>query len=85
MSQLLVFQVSQGGEVSYVLIVSQPEHDKDDRGISDMSVYDFKEDRGAGVEEEEDEEYDPNRKYIRATPRKAIPGMQVNRNLSFLI
>lgn len=43
-------EVSQTGEVSYVLIVSQPETDKDGNvaeipGAGDMSVYDFKEER----------------------------------------
>ena len=46
-------EVTQGGEVSYVLIVSQPEGEtapgkQSNKDLSlDMSVYDFKEDKGS--------------------------------------
>ena len=55
--------VAQGGEVSYVLIVSHPDGEQGEGVVGeenvDMSVYDFKEEKGAGnvaVDEEEDEE-----------------------------
>ena len=38
-------EVNQSGEVSYVLIVSQPDDEKN----ADMSVFDFKEEKGASA------------------------------------
>ena len=68
-------EVNQGGEVSYVLIVSQPEEGKDESGNLDMSVYDFKEE-AKGVDDEDtlEEEESPNtsiRKVVRVTPRRS--------------
>ena len=55
--------VAQGGEVSYVLIVSHPDGEQGEGIVGeenvDMSVYDFKEEKGAGnvaVDDEEEEE-----------------------------
>lgn len=43
-------EVNQSGEVSYVLIVSQP----DEKNTGDMSVFDFKEEKGTTDEMEEE-------------------------------
>ena len=69
--------VAQGGEVSYVLIVSHPDGEQGEENV-DMSVYDFKEEKGVGnapVEEEEEEggEVEDNgtqRKMMRLSPKK---------------
>lgn len=75
--------VAQGGEVSYVLIVSHPDGEQEKEGDEnmDMSVYDFKEEvKGVGnvqtVEEEEEEceeEEDDGtqRKLMRLSPKKS--------------
>ena len=71
-------EVNQGGDVSYVLIVSQPDGDgnmKDEKDVNiDMSIYDFKEEKGA-IEEPEEQEETP-KKVIRVTPKRTPTGMQ---------
>lgn len=72
-------EVNQGGDVSYVLIVSQPDGEsgvKDEKDINiDMSIYDFKEEKGA-FEEFEDAQESPAKKVIRVTPKRTPTGMQ---------
>ena len=51
-----------GGDVSYVLIVSQPdgEDQKDEKDINiDMSIYDFKEEKAGILQEDDEEDDDP--------------------------
>lgn len=61
-------ELNQGGEVSYVLIVSQPESEREGaaRGMGvDMSVYDFTRDDSREVIEEIIDEHGTARKIIR--------------------
>ncbi|XP_013420586.2 transcriptional repressor CTCF [Lingula anatina] len=60
---------NQGGEISYVLIVSQPGEEN-----KDMSVYDFKEDKGGEIQEEESEDLGDGMRKIKILPKK--PGQQ---------
>ncbi|CAH1778754.1 unnamed protein product, partial [Owenia fusiformis] len=66
-----------GGEVSYVLIVSQPDGDKDAENM-DMSVYDFKGEEMTTLTQDSDEDGGgaagtPRNKVIRVTPKKMPP------------
>ncbi len=71
--------VSQGGEVSYVLIVSQPDGDNSVKGELDpnidMSVYDFKEE-ARGVPGTEDDSDDDGQRSQRSPPKKVTTSLQ---------
>ncbi|XP_064639829.1 uncharacterized protein LOC135495296 [Lineus longissimus] len=66
--------VNQGGEVSYVLIVSQPDDKNKDGEVGDLSVYDFKEEAKEHVDDgegsDEEEEGETPKKIIKILPKK---------------
>jgi hypothetical protein len=60
-------EVNQGGEVSYVLIVSQPDGKGNDAD-TDLSIYDFKEEKATvDVDDSEKQEEEPSKKRRSTT------------------
>ncbi|XP_046558877.1 zinc finger protein 184-like [Haliotis rubra] len=68
-------EVGKDGEVSYVLIVSQPDGEKDANGkpiTTDMSVFDFKEEAREISTEEIIDEDGTTKRILKITPKRAF-------------